>query len=250
MEGTIHSGGWIEKIEPGNLFGAFEPIEIPGGRFREVFMMRSGEHGDAFFKSRHPDAGDSASPSWKAIARFLNVAEAGYFAHELKLLGNIPVSLQAEEDFDAVSGHWSAGFVLRVPEPWAERAAVTLQELVRQTEAEDPLPELSASPLEGDGFLEADSRPFDPFAEEPRFRDRDPVNWVPIVVTLAAGSMAIWGFKKLWEPARPQPAAAPAKAPRDVLWDVMRTPAGTHATLREDSDGDQLFDRTLKVERR
>ena len=235
-------------------------------------MMRPGEHGDAFFKSRHSNSGDSASPSWTVIARFLNAAEAGYFAHELKLLRNIPVKLQAEDDFDAVSGHWSTRFVLSVPGPWAERAALTLQELVRQTEAEDSLPELAASALEREAFLEADSRPFDPFAEGPLFSPQNQVNWVPIVVTLAAGSMAIWGIKKLWEPARPLPAAAPAKAPRDVLWDVVTTPAGrkwvqsdpagrpvrdleinpagTEATLREDSDGDHVFDRTRHVQPR
>ncbi len=232
-------------------------------------MMRPGEHGDAFFQSRRSDHGNSASPSWTAVARFLNAAEAGYFAHELKLLANIPVNLQAEEDFEAVSGHCSTRFVLSVPEPWAEQAALSLQELVQQTDADDSLPELTA-PLEREGFLEADSQPFDPFVEDPLFAPPNPVNWVPIVVTLAAGSMAIWGIKKLWEPARPQPAA-PANAPREVLWDAMRTGgrkwvqsdpagrpvreleinfAGTEATLREDSNGDRVFDRTLQLKRR
>ena len=88
-------------------------------------MMRPGEFGDASIPSRYAGSGEESSGVWAPIARFLNAAEAGYFAHELKLMRNIPVTLRAEDDFDAVSGNWSTGFVLAVPEVWAERAAAT-----------------------------------------------------------------------------------------------------------------------------
>ncbi len=114
------------------------------------------------------------------------------------------------------------------------------------------------------------SQAFDPFSREDDFTLGPAIPWVPIVVTLAAGSFAFWGVKTLWQPARPQ-AAAPVKAPRDVLWDVMRgpqgrkwvqhdpdgrrvreleiEPAGTEAILREDADGDHFFERTQRIKR-
>lgn len=239
------------------------------GDFVRFSMMRPGEFGDAYLPSRKPKLGESASQAWTTIARFLNAAEAGYFAHELKLTRNIPVTLRAEEDFDAVSGHWSTGFVLSVPQAWAERAAETLQELVHLSESEDYLPERVSPAREYERKSTARSQPFDPFAEEDYFTESPAIHWVPIVVTLAAGSLAIWGIKILWEPARPQ--AAPIKAPRDVLWDVMTTPDGRkwvqhdsagrptreleipplghEAILREDNDGDQVFERTQRIKR-
>ncbi len=106
-------------------------------------MTRPGEFGDASLpSSRKPQhQGDAPSTAWTAIARFLNAAEAGYFAHELKLLKNIPVTLSAEENLDALSGHQATGFVLSVPQIWAEPAARTLTELVQQTESEDDWPD-------------------------------------------------------------------------------------------------------------
>ena len=232
-------------------------------------MMRPGEFGDASIPSRNAGSGEESSGVWAPIARFLNAAEAGYFAHELKLMRNIPVTLQAEDDFDAVSGNWSTGFVLAVPEVWAERAAATLQELVHLSETEEEMPERVSSSLEYDRGPAGRSQAFDPYAEEDFFAREPSIHWVPIVVTLAAGSLAIVGIKHFWEPARPQ--AAPVNAPRDVLWDVMKTPhgrkwvqhdsagrpmreleippSGNEAILREDIDGDQVFERTQRIVR-
>ncbi len=238
-------------------------------------MNRPGEHGDAFSSSRKPNPSESASLTWTAIARFLNAAEAGYFAHELKVLGEFPVKLRAEDDFDAVSGHWSTGFVLSVPTPSAEQATFALQELVSQTEGEAPLPSLADGVGFESDFLDPhgdpyDSQPFDPYPEDREFAEESPFPWGPIIVTLAAGSLAFWSIRTFWKPARPQPAA-PVNAPRDVLWDAMRTPhgrkwvqfdaagrqireleinpAGTEATIKEDADGDQIFERSRQVKR-
>jgi hypothetical protein len=204
------------------------------------------------------------------IARFLNAAEAGYFAHELKLLRNIPVTLRAEEDFEALAGHGTTGFVLSVPNVWAEPAARTLTELVNRSESEEDLSERVSEEAVRDSVPLGRTQAFDPFAREDEFEMGPAIPWVPIVVTLAAGSLAFWGVKTLWEPARP-PAPAPVKASRDVLWDVMRTPqgrkwvqvdpqgqpireleiepAGTAAILREDHDGDQVFEHIERIKR-
>jgi hypothetical protein len=189
-------------------------------------MTRSGELGDASFPSRKPRIAGASVQDWTPIARFLNAAEAGYFAHELKLSRNIPVTLRAEEDFDAVSGHWSTGFVLSVPQAWAENAAMTLQELVRQTDSEDYIPDRVSPSVEYERTPPGLSQPFDPLAAEDYLTHPPSIHWVPFVVTLAAGSLAIWGIKILWEPARPQ-AAAPINAPRDVLWEEMKSPRGS-----------------------
>lgn len=227
-------------------------------------MTRPGDQRDAFLPAR---SNEEDSPRLTPIARFRNAAEAGYFAHELKLRRDVPVTIQVEEDFDAVSGHWSTRFVLAVPSTAAEMSARALQELVRQTEGEEHPSDFPAGDFEGERWHSAHSQPFDPFTRQEEFEYPQPVNWVPIVVTLAAGSLAIWGVKKLWEPARPQ--AAPANAHRDVLWDMMRTPHGrqwvqqdakgrririlefhgNEAILKEDSDGDQVFEHTWRVQR-
>lgn len=229
-------------------------------------MTRPGDQRDASRPLQHSQPREDHSPGLTPIARFLNAAEAGYFAHELKLSRNLPVTVQAEEDFDAVSGHWSTRFVLAVPTASAEVSARALQELVRQTEIEEYSSDFPAPAFDSDGLHSANSPPFDPFRSEEPFDYPQPLNWVPIVVTLAAGSLAFWGVKKLWEPARPK-AAAPANAPRDVLWDMMRTPHGrqwvqndaqgkqirvlefhgNEAILREDSDGDQIFEHTWRL---
>lgn len=230
-------------------------------------MVRPGEYSDGSLPSQKPGA--EGQEAWMPIARFLNAAEAGYFAHELKLTRNVPVRLRAEDNFDAVAGHWSTGFVLSVPEAWAERAAATLQDLVRLSESDDPTPEPVPAALDYESASAARSRPFDPYAEEDFFAEGPAIRWVPIVVTLAAGSLAIWGIKSFWEPARPQ--AAPVNAPRDVLWDVMKTPngrkwvqldstgrptrmleipaGGNEAILWEDNDGDQVFERIQRIRR-
>lgn len=221
-------------------------------------------------ESHFPADGDGGSVGrMAAIARFQNAAEAGYFALELKLHQNIPVTVKAEEDFDAVSGRWSTGFVLSVPRRFAEKAALTLSELVRQTESDDDLPAIPAS-VEREPLHADPGEPFDPLTRDDDFAYPNTINWVPIVVSLAAGSLVIWGVKKLWEPARPQ-AAAPAKAHKDQLWEVMKTPQGrkwvqqdsagrrireleidpdgSEAVLREDNDGDEIFERTQRVKR-
>lgn len=233
-------------------------------------MKRPHVPGNTDFPTHHSISEEDSREPLDAVARFQSAAEAGYFAHELKMLQNVPTLVRAVEEFDAVSGHWSTGFVLFVPSPQAEEAALTLQDLVRQSENEDASPVRASATSEREVTTTSPSEPFDPFVRDEEFEYPEPINWVPIVVTLAAGSLAFWGVKQLWEPARPQPAA-PADAPRDVLWDIMKTPQGrkwvqqdadgrrireleihpdgSEAVLREDHDGDEFFEKTRRVKR-
>ena len=50
------------------------------------------------------------------IARFNNVAEAGFFAHELMHHESLPVQLSVDESFDAIGGYWKTRFLLSVPQ--------------------------------------------------------------------------------------------------------------------------------------
>lgn len=141
-----------------------------------------------------------------AIARFLNAAEAGFFAHTLLSAEEIPASLKAEDDFDAISGYWTARYLLMVPERMAEAATAALQTLVERSENED--------------FLDAPKEPNElthvagetvtvtRFADNPeRYSDEDvsTIKWGPVMLTLAAGSLALWGLRELQRPHRAEP---------------------------------------------
>ena len=175
-----------------------------------------------------------------AIARFRNSAEAGYFADELTRETHFETEVVARERFDAVHAAWSVDYILLVDRPHAERAARLLQTLVEATggeTGEDVLPELPASDLPG-GI------------------------WVPLILTLAAGSIACFGIERLDQRARP-----PALVVRDPheppeLWEILSATRGAwvqkleggrgvreltldrdtrSGRLREDHDGDGSF---------
>ena len=196
------------------------------------------------------------------IARFLNAAEAGYFAHELKLAEGLPVVITAEESFDAVAGYWSTRFLLCVPEADARGAAEALQRLVEDTESEDFVPR-HAGELADDA--DAGSRTTDVF--DPRTQTRAEISesvgvgWVPLVLTLAAGSAAFWGVRRVDDP--PRPPAAPIKRPDADQWKRLPGPGRpwtfphenghgqrqfwldvdrSRAVVREDANGDGFFE--------
>lgn len=190
----------------------------------------------------------------KAIARFRHVAEAGYFAYELREREGVPVRIAPDESFDAIDGIWSSAFVLMVPEASAAHLAHRLDELVRATQGEDE--PWTESPSRGEDWDVAPERG---------------VNWVPIVLTLTAGSIAFWMFRQVHD----QPRAAAAQAAEkdrvpDELWDALggsREPwvqriergPGTRevwidrnrrsALIREDRDGDGNFERAYAIDR-
>jgi hypothetical protein len=176
-----------------------------------------------------------------AIARFRNGAEAGYFADELAREIQVDTEVVAREQFDAVHAAWSVDYMLLVDRPQAERAACLLQTLVEATGGdaeEEPTPESPATDLPG------------------RI-------WVPLILTLAAGSIACFGIERLDQRARPP--ALVVRDPREPpeLWEILARTRGTwvqklddghgvreltidpatrSARIREDHDGDGCFD--------
>ncbi|MBW3543905.1 MAG: hypothetical protein KY476_26960 [Planctomycetes bacterium] len=209
------------------------------------------------------------SAGMTAVARFANAAEAGYFAHELRSLEQMPVTIAAEESFDALSGYWSTRFLLYVSAEQAMRAATLLEQLVADTDADEP------HAVEGSFGYAAEaagavpgSRRFERFEQADEFPT--PLPWVPIVLTLAAGSAVLWGARRLHDP--PRPPAAPINRADTEQWNRLATPGrpwtlphengrGTRelwidadrdlTVIREDADGDGVFEgqRELKMTR-
>jgi hypothetical protein len=185
----------------------------------------------------HNEAGDRVM-----IARFQNGAEAGYFADELNRECHVDTDVLARERFDAVHAVWSVDYILLVERPYAERAARLLQSLVESTGDET-----------GDGEVGGPSR-----------SDLPGGVWVPLILTLAAGSIACFGIDRLDH--RPRPPALVVRDRREPpdLWEVLAGTRGTwvqkleggpgvreltldpethSARLKEDHDGDGRFDR-------
>ncbi len=204
-----------------------------------------------------------------AVARFVNAAEAGYFAHELKQTQKIPVTLSVDENFDVLSGYWSTRFVLAVPESRAESAARALQQLIEQTDTDDVVeidePDDGMRPMidSPDEFGSATEK-------AARAIESSSVHWVPIVLTLAAGSVVFWGARRLQEQPKAELPRVPVGGQQEDLWDCLATPAqpwvqqlqngrgrrefriapeGNLAVIREDADGDGLFEKEFQIRR-
>ena len=196
---------------------------------------------------------------WETIARFANAAEAGYFANELHYALNFEPRLECREDFDTLGNLWRSTYVLSVPEQLAEQGRRQF-ELILRGESVEPAGSALARPLTSprDEVLVDFAR--DP-SETPGRQPVSGVNWVPIMLTLAAGSLVLWGGKKLHVQRRPGPA--PGKDQRIDVWDAL-TRDGSFWTqsasdgqgvreldihrdegtviLREDADGDGAFE--------
>jgi hypothetical protein len=203
-----------------------------------------------------------------SVARFHNAAEAGYFSHELMLSEEIPSIVKIDEHFDALSGGWATRFLLLVPERFAENAVASLQRLVEKSNSEESHEEETRK------TFRATSEEMEPFGDEMEF-DRAPaiesgVNWVPIVLTLAAGSAAFWGVRKIQDRPQPHANAAPVGARQQDLWErlsgspepwVQQLEGGRHTRriqfetednvviIREDGDGDGHFEKEHRIRR-
>jgi hypothetical protein len=217
-----------------------------------------------------------ADDAWVAVAAFANIAEAGYFAHELKHAERIPTRVEVDENFDALSGDWSARFVLAAPQSMAEQAAEVLRDMIEQPDYAEFVAE-----TEIESELSSRDNHVMPFADSAggtdAFAESGRVNWVPIVLTLTAGSVAFWLLREFEQ--RPQLKrhqaelrVAPAGAVRSGFWERLDTSSGpwirrlengrgtrelwidtrrNRATLREDADGDGHFefDSNLRIDR-
>jgi len=177
------------------------------------------------------------------IARLSNGAEAGYFADELSRATGIEVEVVARERFDGVHAVWSIDYVLMAPHEGAERAAQMLQKLVDHSDDRE-----------------------DCTADESPGGETSTAVWAPLLLTLAAGSIACWGVERIDQRPRVRPAALVDRDPRQApdLWHllgatpgvwVQKSPDGKQtrelrldpehqtAVLREDQNGDGAFDR-------
>jgi hypothetical protein len=220
---------------------------------------RCGLSSDGEFSEPGGDA-ESASDAWAAVARFGNAAEAGYFANELDYVLGVEPRLDCRDDFDAVHHHWRSGFVLSVPDQHADRAREVLTRLL---DGDSPEPAIRDEDLES-AVPFTHSRLSGPAAVRP---SGSHVKWAPLFLTLAAGSLAFWHGKK--PPVQRQPPP-----PRDALRIHLRETPGLgeapwiqimdggarrelhfpdvdgEATLREDRDGDGVFEREYTIETR
>jgi hypothetical protein len=187
------------------------------------------------------DAVDDSGESRVAIARFQNGAEAGFFADELNRRTGIETDVLTRERFDAVHALWTVDFLLTVSRDRADEAPRLLQELVDATgdeELDEAIP--SANGLDLLGGV-----------------------WVPLIITLAAGSIVCFGIDRADH--RPRPPAlvvGDGRKPAE-LWDVLSARPGPWvqpldaggerrltldrehhtALLQEDQDGDGQVDR-------
>jgi hypothetical protein len=199
---------------------------------------------------------------WLTVARFANAAEAGYFADELHHVLECEPRIDVRDDFDAVHACWHTRYSLSVPAALAERAHAQLHQMI-DGEWEQ---------LESAGRSAAAGR--DPFGIAPGDQGGSGptgpsgVNWVPIMLTLAAGSIVIWAGNKKAHP--PRRAPAPGDGQRFDLIDVLssdRAPWVQHlsrggvrelivdgatgaAQVREDADGDGVFEHVFVLGRR
>lgn len=183
-----------------------------------------------------------------AIARIPNGAEAGYFADELSRDTGVEVEVVARERFDGVHAVWAVDYVLMAPRDEAERVALSLKELVDCSDDRD------------ERNLEDSSR-----------GELSSGVWVPLILTLAAGSIACWGVERFDQRPRVRPPALVDRNPRQPpdLWQVLGATPGTWvqkspdgsltrelaldpehqtAVLREDGNGDGEYEREWEFE--
>lgn len=194
---------------------------------------------------------------WEVVARFGNAAEAGYFANELEYAIGCEPRLEHCDDFDPISHFWRTSYVLSVPGQRGDLARTQLRRIL-DGEAIEPVSEFSGRSTGGP--VPRRSVDSQVLAET----GASGINWVPIVLTLAAGSLVLWAGKKAHFPRRP---AAPDEALRIDVWDVLgrdqapwvQQPVGERgvrelridaatgrAVLREDADGDGVFERATE----
>ncbi len=188
------------------------------------------------------DSIDQCEESRVAIARFQNGAEAGYFADELTRRTGIETDVLTRERFDAVHAVWTVDYLLLASRDRSDEAPRLLQELIDATggdERDEATPSAQASDLPA-GV------------------------WVPLIITLAAGSIVCFGIERADQ--RPRPAAlvvGDGRKPPE-LWEILGATHGPWvqhlgegggvrrltldrehhtALLQEDHDGDGRVDR-------
>jgi hypothetical protein len=192
---------------------------------------------------------------WQIVARFGNAAEAGYFADELQHVLGCEPRIDVRDDFDAVHACWHTRYSMSVPAALAEHAHAQLHQMLEgEWEQLESAGRSAAAGRNSFGLAPGEQR-------ESGAAGHSGVNWVPIMLTLAAGSFVIWaGNKKAHPPRRPP---APRDGQRFDLIDVLSSDSAPWvqrlnrggvreliidgatgaAQVREDADGDGVFER-------
>lgn len=190
---------------------------------------------------------------FEPIARFANIAEAGYFHSELEGRLECDVRLNTQDHFDAPSASWWSDYVLTVPAANTQTAVAALKDLVAETDQSEFLDLGTEPPAQRMAMSDEE------FAPSSR------IHWTPIVLTLAAGTFVFWAAKQAQLQFR---GAGDRKAHGVSLWDMMSEsdqpwvqrsengggrreisidPNTNMATLREDTDGDGVVDRVSQL---
>lgn len=188
------------------------------------------------------------------IARFGNAAEAGYFANELATALDCEPILSLIDELDPVTHAWQPQYVLSVPLSAAADATALLRELIQETSDLEPVGGAPVASRDTDGRTHRD------LDSAPVSRTSGGPHWVPIMITVAAGSFALWAGRK--PPVARAVHENPGQPAMD-LWDALSAQPGpwrqqlhggpgtqelefdaVHktATLRVDIDGDGRFD--------
>jgi hypothetical protein len=169
------------------------------------------------------------------IARFAWASEAGYFSHEMGLRGNFETRILWEDQSDKIHGFWQGEYLLQVPPDWADEARAMLRGLLDDN-AERPQP---GHPRWVEPVDEVDPT-FDPQASFG-------INWVPIILTLTAGSVAALGYQ-VWSRHGEAPAVAREESPEELAAPaegervfVQESPDGSRWTVRLDASGDRMI---------
>ena len=235
--------------------------------------------------------GDSATDGDRTtrltpLFRFGNAAEAGYFAHELQALSSVSARIISVDNFDAVSGYWATRFVLAVPEVQAAMARQALRSILdghdldrinsHSSNEVSSTKQFSEAAFESDDETTAFHHPAFGHDEQEsiinrrqvefetaEYADESGVHWMPIVLTLAAGSAVFFWSRKAPDNVAP-PAAIPAKHQQSDLWQYLsddespweqrinngrgrrilsRTNQHDEMLIREDWDGDGVFEK-------
>lgn len=157
-----------------------------------------------------------------AVARFQNGAEAGYFADELAHTAGVAAEVVASERFDAVHAVWSIDYLLMVDREHAVFAANSLKALV-------------------------DSTSDDADVDEPEGLPRSELPngvWIPLILTLAAGSIACFGIERVERPPRPPALVVRDRREPPNLWHVLGSSRGPWRQALDNGPGE----RTLSID--
>jgi len=271
-------GAFVERNE--RLCAACTADGRPRGSTFSVDSTSAARAAGADFEAPFAGEVDGDAGRLVRIARFRSAAEAGFFADLLNRREIAPAEIAVEEEHDALHGSWAVRFALLVPSLQAETAAVALKRLIEETDDQAGLCAYDAEEFAAAEEF-ADEAVHVPMAAavavEPRWNgaidaaddeslplvEASGVNWVPIVLTLAAGSAALFGARKVMEAPRVRAADAPARVRQEGAWadlakerapwrQELRNGKGTRemfllpnpdrAVIREDADGDGRFE--------